>query len=264
MVPRRDNRRPSRRGILALALLGPILGAGPAAAEPDLHLFAAMTLRSALDAVVQRYEGASGQHVVVAYAPTPMLVRQIEQGAPADVFLSADADWMDELAGKKLIRAGSRSDLLSNRLVLVGPSGAKDIGEIGAGGSLTAVVGSGRLAMCNPTSHPAGRYAKASLEKLGLWPSLSSRIAIARDPAAAVVMVQRGEVPAAVAFATDARGVDGVKIIGEFPAASHPPIAYPVAIVAASRNPAATDLLAFLRSAPAKAIFEDQGYTIPQ
>jgi molybdate transport system substrate-binding protein len=118
--------------------------------------------------------------------------------------------------------------------------------------------------MCNPTSHPAGRYAKASLEKLGLWTSIAPKVAIARDPAAAVVMVQRGEAPAAVAFATDARGIDGVKVIGKFPAASHPPIAYPIAIVAASKNPAAADLLAFLHAAPAKAIFKDQGYAIPK
>ncbi|MBS0521908.1 MAG: molybdate ABC transporter substrate-binding protein [Proteobacteria bacterium] len=241
-------------------------GMAPATVPTDARgvlVFAAATLKPALDAVVAAYRTKEGAEVTVAYGPTPALAKQIENGAPADLFLSADPDWMNYLAERRLIRRHTRADLLGNVLVLAGPGAptAQTPPVIDRGFALARLVGAGPLAMCNPADHPAGRYGKASLEALGLWDAVSGKIAIARDPQAAVVMVAHGDAPAALVFATDVKDVAGTRIVGIFPDASHPPIVYPVALtMAAPHAEAAQRLLAFLRSPEARAVFDRYGY----
>jgi molybdate transport system substrate-binding protein len=260
------HRRTSRRrAVLLLAPLAALLLA-PASvrAQPEpLHLFAAATLKTALDAIAADWQRGGGAPVVLVYGPTPALAKQIENGAPADLFFSADAEWMDYLAQHKLIQAGTRVDLLSNRLVLIAGQDAPPVAPIGPGFPLATLVGAGPLAMCNPMHHPAGRYGRISLERLGLWASVADKVAIAEDVRVAVSMVGRGDAPLAVVFATDAADDPRVRIIGNFPDESHPPIVYPVAIVATSRQPDATRLLDYLKSPAATAVFERLGYLIP-
>lgn len=226
-------------------------------------VFAAATLKPALDGIVSAYRTIQGGAVTIAYGPTPALAKQIENGAPADIFLSADPVWMDYLAEKRLIRRHTRADLVRNSLILAGrgaqPTEAPPV--IDGAFPLSQVVGAGPLCMCNPADHPAGRYAKASLETLGLWDSVAKKIAIVDNPQLAMVMVARGDAPAAVVFATDAKGVSGARVLGTFPDASHPPIVYPAAITMAAPHADAADrLLAHLRSSEVRALFDDFGY----
>lgn len=226
-------------------------------------VFAAATVKPALDAVVSAYRANQGGEVAIAYGPTPALVKQIENGAPADLILSADPAWMDYLAERRLVRLHTRADLLGNVLILAGhgsPS-APAPPVIDRGFDLSRLVGAGRLCMCNPADHPAGRYGKASLESLGLWESVAGKIAIVDNPQVAVAMVARGEAPAAVVFATDVKDVADTSVVGTFPDTSHPPIVYPVALtMAAPHADAAGKLLSYLRSAEARALFDRFGY----
>ena len=226
-------------------------------------VFAAATLKSALDAIVSAYRTKEGGEVTVAYGPTPALAKQIENGAPADIFLSADPLWMDYLAERQLIRRHTRADLVGNVLILAGhgsPS-AEAPAAIDRTFALSPIVGAGPLCMCNPADHPAGRYGKASLDALGLWEAVAGKIAIVDNPQVAVTMVGRGDAPAAVVFATDVKDVAGIRVLGTFPEASHPPIVYPIALtMAAPHADAASRLLAYLRSAEARAIFDRHGY----
>jgi molybdate transport system substrate-binding protein len=236
---------------------------GPADGHGVL-VFAAATLKPALDSIVAAYRTKEGGDVTIAYGPSPTLAKQIENGAPADIFVSADPIWMDYLAERRLIRRHTRTDLVRNVLVLAGP-GAQPAADltvvIDRAFPLSQVVGAGPLCMCNPVDHPAGRYGKASLEALGLWDSVAGKIAIVDNPQVAVVMVSRGDAPAAVVFATDVRGVRDTRVLGTFPAASHPPIVYPAALtMAAPHADAAERLLAFLRSAEIRTLFENYGY----
>ena len=238
----------------------------PPAASGDgrgVLIFAAATLKPALDAIASAYRTKPGGEVTIAYGPTPALAKQIENGAPADIFLSADPAWMDYLAEKRLIRRHTRTDLVRNVLILAGhgsqPTQAPAV--VDSTFPLSQVVGAGPLCMCNPADHPAGRYGKASLETLGLWDGVATKIAIVENPQVAVVMVARGDAPAAVVFATDAKGVAGARVLGTFPEASHPPIVYPAALTMAAPHAEAADrLLAFLRSAEVRAQFDDHGY----
>lgn len=226
-------------------------------------VFAAATLKPALDAIVSAYRNKQGAEVTLAYGPSPALAKQIENGAPADIFISADPIWMDYLAEKRLVRRHTRADLVRNVLVLAGRESQASAASvvIDSAFPLAQVVGAGPLSMCNPADHPAGRYGKASLEALGLWDSVANKIAIADNPQVAVVMVARGDAPAAVVFATDVRGVSGARVLGTFPEASHPPIVYPAALtMAAPHADAAERLLAHLRSAEVRALFDDYGY----
>lgn len=226
-------------------------------------VFAAATLKPALDAIVTAYRATQSGEVTVAYSPTPALAKQIENGAPADIFLSADAAWMDYLAERRLIRRHTRVDLVRNVLILAGrgAQATETLPVIGSTFPLSTVVGDGPLCMCNPADHPAGRFAKASLESLGLWSGVAGKIAIVENPLVAVVMVARGDAPAAVVFATDARSIAGIRVLGVFPETSHPPIVYPGAItMAAPHVDAAERLLAHLHSASARALFDEYGY----
>ncbi|SKA38020.1 molybdate transport system substrate-binding protein [Enhydrobacter aerosaccus] len=239
----------------------------PAAVPTDARgvlVFAAATLKPALDAIVAAYRAKEGAEVTVAYGPTPALAKQIENGAPADIFLSADPVWMDYLAERRLIRRHTRADLLGNVLIVAerGSPSANPPPVIDRDFPLATLVGAGPLCMCNPADHPAGRYGKASLEALGLWDGIAGKIAIASDPQAAVVMVAQGEAPAALVFATDVKDVTGMRIAGTFPASSHPPIVYPIALtMAAPHAEAAERLLAYLRSPEARTLFDRYGYT---
>lgn len=227
----------------------------------DVVIFAAASLKNALDAVNAQWQKETGKKAVISYAASSALAKQIEQGAPAQVFISADLDWMDYVAGKNLIKADSRSNLLCNRIVLIAPKDNAQSVEIKSGFDLAKILGDGRLSMANVDSVPAGKYGKAALEKLGIWQSVSGKIAQAENVRAALLLVSRGEAPAGIVYQTDAAADPNVKIIGTFPENSHPPIIYPIAVTAGASHPDAAAFVAYLRSAKAKPLFEAQGFS---
>lgn len=232
--------------------------ARPAAAAEPVRVLAAFTLKPALDAIAAAYRATGGEATLV-YGPSPGLAQQIENGAPGDLFFSADPMWTDELMRHHLVKAGKLADLVGDHLVLIARKGSPPI-DLKA---LPQSIGAGPIAMCDPDSHPAGRMAKASMTTLGLWGAVAKRVASAENPMLAVKMVARGDVPYAAVFATDAITDPGVEIVANFPDTSHPPIRYPVAILAKSTNPDAARLLDYMKSPPATHIFEKFGYVIP-
>jgi molybdate transport system substrate-binding protein len=221
-------------------------------------VLAAFTLKPALDRIADGY-GKTGGEAVLVYGPSPGLAQQIENGIAADLFFSADPMWMDELVKQQLVKRGAVTDFLGNHLVLIGRKGAPPA-DITA---LVGLIGSGPLAMCDPDSHPAGRMAKASLTSLGLWGNLEKTVVRAENPLLAVKMVARGEAPYAVVFATDALIDPNVSVAVMFPDDSHPPIRYPVAILAKSANPDAARFLDYLLSSSAMDVFKQLGYVTP-
>jgi molybdate transport system substrate-binding protein len=253
---------PDRRAVLAAlgALALPMAAASGASGEP-VRVFAAATLKEALDAAVATTAAALDAKVLCVYGPSPALVRQLEEGAPGDIFFSADPDWMDEAVKSKIVDPASRVDLLSSKLVLVAPASRARETLIGSDFPLEKMLGDGRLAMCDPMMMPAGRYGRAALQKLGVWESVKERIANAADVRAALAYVARGEAPLGIVFDTDARLDPNVKVVGIFPADSTPPIIYPVAAVARSTNPSTKPMLRYLVSPQAGPIFEKFGYT---
>jgi molybdate transport system substrate-binding protein len=257
-------RRTVMAWIAGAALLAPIvIGFAPAQAERgDLVVFAAASLKNALDAINTQWQKETGKKASVSYAASSALAKQIEAGAPAEIFISADLDWMDYVAKKKLVKEDTRSNLLGNRIVLIAPKGKAQPIEIKSGFDLKGVLGDGRLSMANVDSVPAGKYGKAALEKLGVWASVSDKIAQAENVRAALLLVSRGETPAGIVYQTDAAADPGVTIIGAFPENTHPPIIYPIALTAASNHPDATEFLAYLKSAKARPLFEAQGFTV--
>jgi molybdate transport system substrate-binding protein len=253
-----------RRTLLALvaAAAGIACISAPAPAqERSITVFAAASMKNALDDVNAAFLKASGIKVVASYAASSALAKQIEQGAPADIFASADLDWMDYSAQKKSIKDDTRVNLLGNRLVLIAPKDSK-IGTvtIGPGFDLAGLIGDGRIATGEVTSVPVGKYAKGALEKLGIWASVEKKFAMADNVRAALALVSRGEAALGIVYETDAKVEKGVKIVGAFPADSHPAIVYPVAATATAK-PEAAAYLAFLRSGTAKAVFETYGFT---
>ncbi len=229
--------------------------------EKSIVVFAAASMKNALDEVDVAFTAKDGIKVVASYAASSALMKQIEQGAPADVFLSADVDWMDYGSKKKLIKDDSRFDLLGNRLVLIAPKDSKiDNVAIGPGFNLAGLAGSGRVAVGDVRAVPAGLYAKAALEKLGAWAAVEPKLAMAENVRAALVLVARGEAPLGIVYETDAKVEHGVKIVGVFPEDSHPPIIYPVALTLTAK-PDAAAYLAFLRTQAAKSIFERYGFS---
>jgi molybdate transport system substrate-binding protein len=242
----------------ALALAG---ATPPAyAQEKTLTVFAAASMKNALDDINAAFLKSTGIKVVASYAASSTLIRQIEQGAPADAFASADLDWMDYGAQKKVIKDDTRVNLLGNRLVLIAPKDSKiaDV-TIQRGFDLARLIGDGRIATGEARSVPVGRYAKEALEKLGIWASVENRFAMADNARAALALVARGEAVLGIVYETDAKVEPGVKIIGVFPADSHAAIVYPVAATVSAKPEAAT-YLAFLRSGTAKAVFEQYGF----
>jgi molybdate transport system substrate-binding protein len=243
----------------AWPLLAALLAIVPAHAQ-DLTVFAAASLKEALDDAGQQFQRANGQKVVVSYAASPALAKQIESGAPADVFISADLDWMDYIDQRKLVKAGTRVNLLRNRLVLIAPAGSKVQTDIKPGFPLAKLLGDGRLAMADPDSVPAGKYAKAALEKLGVWSSVASKVARAENVRAALNFVARDETPLGIVYQTDAFAEKKTRIVAQFPPDTHPAIIYPVAVTASSKHAAAPVFVNYLKSAEARAIFEKYGF----
>lgn len=248
--------------MLAAAWLGTASLATPALAANDVTVFAAASLKNALDAVNAEWQKESGKEAVVSYAASSALAKQVESGAPADVFISADLDWMDYLAEKKLIKDDTRANLLGNQIVLVAAKDHADSVEIKPGFDLAGLLGDGRLAMGAVDSVPAGKYGKAALESLGVWAAVESKVAGAESVRAALALVSRGEAPYGIVYQTDAAADPEVKIVGTFPADSHKPIIYPIAITADSKSPDAAAYVEFVKSDKAAALFVEQGFTI--
>ena len=240
-----------------------VSGLGPAAAQGrDVLVFAAASLKNALDEIAGQWQSQTGKKVAISYAGSNNLIKQIEQGAPADIFISADLDWMDYGQQKNLIRPETRANLLRNRLVMIAPKDSTVRIKIEKGFDLEAALNGGRLAMGNVDAVPAGKYGKAALEKLGAWDGVKDRIAQAENVRAALLLVARGEAPLGIVYQTDAVSDPGVRIVGTFPEDSHPPIIYPAAMTKDSNNASAADFLKYMRSPAAKPAFERQGFTV--
>jgi len=246
----------------ALVLFLALAFTASGAAAADVTVFAAASLKEALDEAVRRFDADTGHRTKVSYGASSALARQIEHGAPADLFLSADVEWMDYLTARKLIDAKSRVELLSNRLVLISPAGSKVKVAIAPGFPLGELLGTNRLAMADPDHVPAGKYARSALETLGAWTGVSGKIARTENVRAALALVARRETPLGIVYRTDALAERKVRIVAEFPISSHPRIVYPAALSASSRSPAAAQLLAFLQSQIAHAIWEKHGFTV--
>lgn len=230
------------------------------AVAADVLVFAAASLKDALDEQAKRFEAAGGHKVTVSYAASNALAKQIDSGAPADLFVSADLDWMDYVDQRKLLAPGTRVNLLRNALVLIAPASGKASLRIGPGFALAAALGKEKLAMANPDSVPAGKYGKGALEYLGVWAGVERQVARADNVRAALALVSRGEAAYGIVYATDAFADKGVRIVDTFPPASHPPIIYPAAVLASSKSPAARPFLDYLRSEPARLIWEKHGF----
>jgi molybdate transport system substrate-binding protein len=249
------------RSLAVTALLA--CSAGLACAQEPVTVFAAASLKTALEEAARRFTTESNVPVRFSFAASPALARQIEHGAPADLFASADRDWMDYLAARKLIRPETRVDLLGNRLVVVAPREASlDRLALTAESVTRALGGDGRLATGEVNAVPAGRYAKAALENLGLWAAVQPRLAQAENVRAALTYVARGEAPLGIVYETDARAEPKVKIVAAFPEGSHPPIVYPFAATAVTKGAGAARFLAYLLTPAARSVFEAQGFTV--
>ncbi|MDX5403731.1 MAG: molybdate ABC transporter substrate-binding protein, partial [Rhodobacterales bacterium] len=220
------------------------------------------SMANALAEIETGFEAESGHDLVVSLAGSSALARQIQQGAPADVFISASTDWMDAVEQDGLIEQGTRFDLLGNSLVLVASGADAAPVEIAQGLDLAAMLGEGRLAMALVDAVPAGIYGKAALESLGLWDDVAPRVAQTDNVRAALALVATGEAPFGIVYATDAAATDSVTILGTFPADSHPPIIYPVADLANRDSPAENALMEYLRGPAARSAFERQGFTV--
>jgi molybdate transport system substrate-binding protein len=227
-------------------------------AQRNVTVFAAASLTDSLKSVAQAYKTRTGRSVTLSFGASSALARQIEQGAPADIFFSADTDWMDYLQRQNLIDPASRKTFLGNELVLIGGSGAKPL-AIGPRFNLAGALGGGKLALADPASVPAGKYGKAALTALGVWAAVAPNVIPAENVRVALEYVARGEAPYGIVYATDARVAPSTRIVGVFPENTHPPIVYPVAL---TRNAAsdARGFLAFLAGAEARAIFARAGF----
>ena len=265
MIMARGTRFPASRvfiGSILLLLLGSAWSVSASAQEAKLVIFAAASLKDALDEVNAAFRHEKGQDTATSYAASSTLAKQIEAAAPADIFISADLDWMDYLAKRNLVKLETRSNLLGNRLALIAPVNSAIQLAIGPNFLLVAALGNGRLAIADPNSVPAGKYGKAALEALGVWSSVADRLAPAENVRATLALVSRGETPLGIVYQTDADADKGVKIVDTFPENTHPPIIYPIAVVASSTNPATVDYLVYLKSPVARGIFEKNGFTV--
>ena len=249
--------RPLLRIALSLLIF---IGSSMGHAADTFTVFAAASLKNALDDVVKAHETRSGDKVVVSYAASSALARQIEAGAPADIFVSADTDWMDYVEKRNLIKQASRQNLLRNRLVLIAPADSKVTLKIAPGFALASALGNERLAMADPNSVPAGKYGKASLEALGVWKDVQARVASAENVRAALLLVARGEAPFGIVYSTDAAAEPKVRIVDQFPENTHPPIIYPGALVTTSKSGGAASFLSSLNQPAARAVFEKHGF----
>lgn len=247
---------------LILALLVAFGLSAPAHADDKLVVFAAASMKTALDAAVAAYHKGGGPEVSLSYGGSLGLARQLVAGAPADVFISADEPSMDAAVKGKAIKPDTRVDFLRNHLVVVAPKTSKLEKLDLTPAAFAAAIGSGRLATGEVKTVPAGRYAKEALDKLGLWATVGPKLAMTDNVRAALEYVARGETPLGIVYATDAASDPRVKVVARFPDGSHQPIVYPIALTAASKNPAAPRFVAFLRSAAAAPTFEKQGFQV--
>jgi molybdate transport system substrate-binding protein len=249
--------------VAAFALLVAGTGLSAGAAAQDVVVFAAASLKDALDAVDASWQKDSGKHATISYAASSALAKQIESGAPADVFISADLDWMDYLDQKKQVAPGSRHDLLGNSLVLIAPADSNPAPvDIKPDFPLAKLLNGGKLAMADPNAVPAGKYGKAALTKLGVWDAVAGSVAAAENVRACLLLVARGEAPYGIVYKTDATIEPKVKIVGTFPAGSHPAIIYPIGLTVSSKNPDAAGFIAYLSTPAATKLFDHYGFTV--
>lgn len=232
----------------------------PAAHADEITVFAAASLKDALDQIAVKWQESHQDTLVISYAGSSQLAKQIQQGAPADLFISASTDWMDKLQDSGDIDPATRKDLLGNTLVLVGTGkpAAAPVTE------LPALLGSGKLAMALVDSVPAGQYGKEALTKLGLWDKVEPQVAQADNVRAALKLVASGEAPLGIVYGSDAVAEKDVGVIATFPADSHAPITYPGAVTKSADTPQAAAFLDSLTQEPAKSVFESQGFTVAQ
>jgi molybdate transport system substrate-binding protein len=247
---------------LACALLGALsLFSQPVFGQTTTTVFAAASLTDSLKSVADAYKAKTGIAVTLSFGASSTLARQIDQGARADIFLSADTDWMDFLQKNGRIAPDTRQDLLGNKLVLIAAPDARPVPKIAPHFDLAGALGDGHLALADPASVPAGKYAKAALTALGVWESVAPKVVAAENVRVALEYVSRGEAPYGIVYATDAKVAPSVRVVGSFPQDSYPAIVYPMAMTK-DAYPAAKDFLAFLNGAQARAIFEKAGFTL--
>jgi len=246
---------------LALALTLLLALATPATSRAGGPLvLAAASLQESLNAAADAWARKGHPRPVISFAASSALARQVEAGAPADLFISADEVWMDYIERKGLVRKGTRAAFLSNSLVLIAPAASKARLTIGPHFPLARALGNGRLAMADPQAVPAGKYGKEALTKLGVWPQVQGKVVAADNVRAALRLVDRGEAPFGIVYATDALADKRVRVVGTFPPGSHAPIAYPVAALTASTNRDAEAFRRYLLSPEGKAIFRRFGF----
>lgn len=253
-----------KHSILALIciVLSSIFTALPSKADDKFIVFAAASLKNALDRVNNDWHQKSGIEIRVSYAASPALAKQIEAGAPADLFISADVDWMDYLTNKDLIDPNYRKDLLTNKLVLIASNLEVPPFEINEAIDFKTLLRADRLAVASVDTVPAGKYAKAAFENLGLWESVNNKLAPADNVRAALLLVSRGEAPYGVVYSSDAASDKNVKVVAEFPPTSHPKIIYPVAIVKGATSQKTIAYFEYLNSELARASFEAEGFEL--
>jgi molybdate transport system substrate-binding protein len=255
-----------RRAWLGLAVATAFAPAA-AFAQDGLVIFAAASLKNALDEIAFGWKDSGKPAPKISYAASSALAKQMEQGAPADLFISADLDWMDYVEKKDLIQKGTRVNLLGNKIVLIAPRDSRTTVDVKPGFDLAKALNGekgagGKLAMANVDSVPAGKYGKAALEKLGAWNGVKDKIAQAENVRAALLLVARGEANLGIVYSTDAAAEPNVKIVGTFPAGSHPPIIYPAALTKGTKSPDAKAFLDLLKSTKARPTFEQQGFEV--
>jgi molybdate transport system substrate-binding protein len=248
---------------LLLACLVLLLAPQAHAAERGPLVLAAASLQESLTEAADAWAARGHAKPVLSFAASSALARQIVAGAPADIFLSADEPWMDAVAKAGLLRPGTRTTLLANRLVLIAPAQSKLRLTPQPGFPLARALGRGRLALADPGAVPAGKYAKDALTRLGVWRSVAGKVAPAENVRAAMALVERGAAPLGIVYATDAQASRAVRVVGTFPASSHAPIHYPVAVLTASRHRDAAPFRAFLTSREGRAIFARHGFLVP-
>jgi molybdate transport system substrate-binding protein len=245
-------------------LVGLSLAASSGALAQDVRVSAAASMSNVVDELAKVWKADGGGTVVASYGASSALARQIENGAPADVFISADLEWMDYVQNKKLVDPATRRIVAANSLVLIAPAGSKIAIKVAPGMDLAAALGDGRLALADPNSVPAGKYAKAALVKLGVWRSVEAKLASAENVRGALALVARGEAPLGAVYSTDAAAEPKIRIVATFPGDSHPAIVYAAAITVTGKdNAKAKAFLDFLGSAKALAIFAKYGFAPP-
>lgn len=253
-------------GLAATLALGTAIAMPGAASAEEITVFAASSLKNALDQIAADWQKDTGTTVVISYEGSPKLAKQIEEGAPADLFISASKKWMDTLSDEKLIRDDSRKNILGNTLVLVAAGKGAAPVEIKKDFDLKGLLGDGKLSMATVDSVPAGQYGKEALESLGVWQAVEGNVAQSENVRAALALVATGEAPFGIVYASDAvaddESGDKVTVVGTFPDDSHKPIVYPAAVLASSAKPEAQSFLDALSSDAASAVFTAQGFTV--